>query len=89
MSGKKNKSVEALIKTMELTPEMLEAIRDAEKSGKTFPPKKMEPAKPISEEDKKDIKRDRESLIKNLKSGGTFNGRAIMKKRGGTFKGVF
>ncbi len=85
MSGKKNKSVKSLMKTMELSPEMLEAIRDTEKSGKTFPPKKMEPDKPISEKDKKNI----ESLKKNLKSGGTFNGRAIMKKRGGTFKGVF
>ena len=83
MSGKKNKSVKA--KTTEMSPEALEAIRDTEKSGKTFKPKKMEPDKPISEEDKKDIK----SLIKNAKSGGTFNGRAIMKKRGGTFKGTF
>ncbi len=40
MSGKKNKSVKSLMKTMELSPEMLEAIRDTEKSGKTFPPKK-------------------------------------------------
>jgi hypothetical protein len=72
MSGKKNKSVEALIKTMELTPEMLEAIRGTEKSGKTFPPKKMEPDKPISEKGKKDAP----NFIKlaNFKDGGEVRG---------------
>ena len=63
MADEKNKSVKSLIKTMELTPEMLEAIRDTEKSGKTFPPKKMEPYKPISEEDVEAIKK----LIKPIK----------------------
>ena len=61
MSGKKNKSIKA--KTTEMSPEALEAIRNTEK---TFKPKKMEPDKPISEKDKKDIG----SLIKNAKFGG-------------------
>ena len=42
-----------------------------------------------------DIKEERarkahdEKFSRKKKSGGTFNGRAIMKKRGGTFKGTF
>jgi len=112
MSGKKTKSVKA--KTTEMSPEALEAIRD---TGKTFKPKKMEPDKPISEKDKKDIG----SLIKNAKSGGMnavpskYEGfsklpegvqekidpklakkyktggmsKAVLKARGGTFKGTF
>ena len=110
--GEKNKSTKA--KTTEMSPEALEAIRD---TGKTFKPKKMEPDKPISEKDKKDIG----SLIKNAKSGGMnavpskYEGfsklpetvqekispklagkyktggmsKAVMKARGGTFKGTF
>lgn len=112
MSGKKNKSIKA--KTTEMSPEALEAIRNTEK---TFKPKKMEPDKPISEKDKKDIG----SLIKNAKFGGMnavpskYEGfsklpegvqekidpklakkyktggmsKAVMKARGGTFKGTF
>ena len=42
-----------------------------------------------------DIKEERarkahdDKFSRNKKSGGTFNGRAIMKARGGTFKGTF
>ena len=113
--GEKNKSIKA--KTTEMSPEALEAIREAEESGKTFKPKKMEPDKPVSGKGKKDIK----SLIKNAKSGGMnavpskYEGfsklpetvqekispklagkyktggmsKAVMKARGGTFKGTF
>ena len=41
-------------KTTEMSPEILETIRDNEKSGKTFKPKKMEPDKSTSKKGKKD-----------------------------------
>jgi len=77
MSSKKNKSVKK--KTTELSPETLERIRELEESGETFFPK-MEPYKPL--QDIKDA--DASSLMKKAKYGG-----AVMKKRGGTFKGTF
>jgi len=73
MAGKKNKSVKTLIKTMELSPEMLEAIRDTEKSGKTFPHKKMEPDKPISEKDAEAFEKFiKPAPIKYKKGGAAF-----------------
>lgn len=59
-----------LIQTTEMSPELLEAIREIEKSGKTFKPKKMEPARPIS-----DI--DIESLKKLMKPANFFGGGAV------------
>ena len=71
-----------LKKTMEITPEMSKIIRDIERSGKTFPPKRT-PNKPISEKDLEKIKK----LMKPLKyeDGGEVRGmgRAYQgKKRG-------
>ena len=79
MSDKKKKSV----KGKNPKPYIPPTQEELDELGSFRP--KMEPAKPISEEDAKDLRK----LRKNLKSGGTFNGRAIMKKRGGTFKGTF
>jgi hypothetical protein len=56
-----------LAKTTEMSPEILETIREIEKSGKTFKPEKMEPDKPISD---KDI----ESLKKLMKPANFFDG---------------
>jgi hypothetical protein len=73
MADEKNKSVKSLMKTMELTPEMLEAIRGAKKSGKTFPHKKMEPDKPISEKDAEAFEKFiKPAPIKYKKGGAAF-----------------
>ena len=78
----------ALAKTTEMSPEILETIREIEKSGKTFKPKKIQPYRPISDKDISD--KDIESLKKLMKplkyeDGGEVRGmgRAYQgKKRG-------
>lgn len=64
-------------KTTELSPEALERLRELEESGETFYPN-MKPYTPPKN------KKDASSLMKKAKYGG-----AIMKARGGTFKGTF
>jgi hypothetical protein len=56
-----------LAKTTEMSPKILETIREIEKSGKTFKPKKIQPERPISD---KDI----ESLKKLMKPANFFDG---------------
>ena len=58
-------------KTTEMSPEILETIRDNEKSEKTFKPKKMEPSKPI-----KKGKKDFSDLMKpaGFEDGGEVRG---------------
>ncbi len=59
-----------LAKTTEMSPKILEKIREIEKSGKTFKPKKIQPERPISD---KDI----ESLKKLMKPANFFDGGAV------------
>jgi len=59
-----------LAKTTEMSPKILETIREIEKSGKTFKPKKIQPERPISD---KDI----ESLKKLMKPANFFDGGAV------------
>lgn len=44
-------------KTTEMSPEILETIREIEKSGKTFKPKKIQPDRPISDKDIEGLKK--------------------------------
>ena len=61
-----------LAKTTEMSPEILKILREIEKSGKTFKPKKMEPDKSTSKKGKKDAP----NFIKpaNFKDGGEVRG---------------
>lgn len=112
MSDKKKKSVKGK-NPKPYTPPTQEELDELG----SFRPKKMEPAKPISEEDAKDLRKLRKNLndggmnavpskykgfsklpegvqekispelAKKYKTGGM--SKAVMKARGGTFKGTF
>ena len=69
-TGKKVKRMEnggALSQTLEITPEMLELIREMKKSGKNFRPKKIEPFIPPTESQ---IKAAKKLKPINYKKGG-------------------
>ena len=116
MSDKKKKSV----KGKNPKPYIPPTQEELDELG-SFPIKKMEPAKPISEEDAKDLRKLRKELQQNFETGGMNNvpskykgfsnlpegvqekidpklakkyktggmSKAVMKARGGTFKGIF
>jgi hypothetical protein len=91
-TGKKVKRMEdggALSQTLEITPEMLELIREMKKSGKNFRPKKIEPFTPPTESQKKVARKfaptyfkDGGAAFPDLTGDGKVTKKDILKGRG-------